>query len=81
MKKIRVILAEDVRVETGAIQFGDDWPGLFVRGDDAIFLAIAIDKIETFLGDHKEAVITDLGSALMTLDKIRKLIEGKVIQR
>jgi hypothetical protein len=22
------------RVETGPVQFGDDWPGLFIRGDD-----------------------------------------------
>jgi hypothetical protein len=25
------------RVETGALQIGDDWTGLFVRGDDAMF--------------------------------------------
>lgn len=29
------------RVETGAVQFGDDWPGLFVRGDDCFALALA----------------------------------------
>jgi hypothetical protein len=23
------------RVETGVIQFGDDWPGYFFRGDEA----------------------------------------------
>lgn len=23
------------RVETGVVQFGDDWPGVFLRGDDA----------------------------------------------
>ena len=27
------------RVETGAVQFGNDWPGLFIRGDDCIFLS------------------------------------------
>ena len=26
------------RVETGVIQFGDDWPGLFIRGDNALYL-------------------------------------------
>lgn len=26
------------RVETGVIQFGDDWPGLFIRGDSALYL-------------------------------------------
>lgn len=22
------------RIETGVVQFGDDWPGVFIRGDD-----------------------------------------------
>ena len=24
------------RVETGPTQFGDDWPGIFIRGDNAL---------------------------------------------
>lgn len=28
------------RVETGAVQFGSDWPGVFLRGDDAFALAM-----------------------------------------
>lgn len=24
------------RVETGPLQFGDDWPGIFIRGDNAL---------------------------------------------
>lgn len=27
------------RIETGAVQFGDDWPGVFIRGDDALHYA------------------------------------------
>jgi hypothetical protein len=30
------------RVETGVMQFGDDWPGIFIRGDDALSFAHAI---------------------------------------
>ena len=26
------------RVETGSVQFGYDWPGLFIRGDECIEL-------------------------------------------
>ena len=26
------------RVETGALQINDDWTGLFIRGDDALYL-------------------------------------------
>lgn len=28
------------RPETGPVAFGDDWPGVFVRGDDAIGLTV-----------------------------------------
>ena len=26
------------RIETGALQIDDDWTGLFIRGDDALYL-------------------------------------------
>ena len=26
------------RIETGALQINDDWTGLFIRGDDALYL-------------------------------------------
>lgn len=32
------------RVETGVVQFGDDWPGVFVRGDNAFAYAMALEK-------------------------------------
>ena len=39
------------RIETGAVQFKDrggqcDWTGLYVRGDDAMSIAMAISAIE-----------------------------------
>lgn len=36
---------EKNRVETGVIQFGDDWPGLFIRGDNALGLSLAIEAV------------------------------------
>ena len=30
------------RVDSGATQFGDDWPGMFIRGDEAFHLAVNI---------------------------------------
>lgn len=33
------------RVETGATQFGDDWCGLFVRGDDCLYLICILKYI------------------------------------
>ena len=37
------------RVETGPVQFGDDWPGLFIRGDNAFGMKMAIDSAITQL--------------------------------
>jgi len=33
------------RPETGVVQFGNDWPGIFVRGDEALSLAQMLDRI------------------------------------
>ena len=30
----RVLPKQEPRIETGNIQFGDDWVGLFIRGDN-----------------------------------------------
>jgi hypothetical protein len=32
------------RVETGAVRFGDDWPGVFIRGDNALAYAIYLSR-------------------------------------
>ena len=32
------------RVETGVVQFGDDWPGVFIRGDNAAALAMSLEQ-------------------------------------
>ena len=37
------------RVETGPIQFGDDWPGVFIRGDNAAGYA---QSLEALLNSH-----------------------------
>jgi hypothetical protein len=31
-----------MRTETGYIQFGDDWRGIFIRGDNAYAMALTI---------------------------------------
>lgn len=33
------------RPETGPMQFGDDWPGVFIRGDNALFGALMLEQI------------------------------------
>jgi hypothetical protein len=40
--KARLFPQQEDRVETGPIQFGNDWPGIFIRGDNALALAMAL---------------------------------------
>ena len=39
---VRYFTEQIERVETGPIRFGDDWPGMFIRGDNALAFAAAI---------------------------------------
>ena len=32
-----------MRAETGAMKFGDDWRGVFIRGDNAFHFAMVLD--------------------------------------
>lgn len=42
---IRMLPEQGERVETGAIQFGTDWPGTFIRGDNGIGYMLALNGI------------------------------------
>ena len=38
-----------IRMESGPVQFGDDWPGIYLRGDNAMGIAIFLDAITDVL--------------------------------
>lgn len=40
------------RVETGPVQFGDDWPGLFIRGDRSGWLSLQLAAFMNGAADH-----------------------------
>ena len=37
-------LADGERPETGPMQFGNDWPGVFIRGDHALAAAAHLER-------------------------------------
>ncbi len=41
----RKLPEEKERVETGPIQFGNDWPGVFIRGDNAFHYSITLEEV------------------------------------
>lgn len=38
-------LSAQKRIETGALQINDDWPGLFIRGDNAAYYSFQLREI------------------------------------
>jgi hypothetical protein len=52
MSDPRKLPAQEPRVETGVIQFGDDGPGIFIRGDNAFFYAV---QVQSVIGGLNEA--------------------------
>ena len=63
---------------TGAMQFQNDWPGLFIRGDDAVVLHARIRGLQQRLAEHSDVAIT---AALIQLEKIADIIERDIIVR
>jgi hypothetical protein len=61
---------------TGALQFQNDWPGLFIRGDDAVVLHSRIRGLQQRLADHPDVVVA---AALSQLQQIADIIERDVI--
>lgn len=43
--EIRELPAQEPRVESGTIQFGTDWPGVFIRGDSAAWAAMLLKTL------------------------------------
>ncbi len=60
---VRHIITENdsVRVETGPVQFNDDWPGVFIRGDNAAYYAMMLESYKIGERDFiTDAQITNL---------------------
>ena len=67
------------RVETGSVQFGDDWPGLFIRGDEAFHLMLLIRELtEKLAGGHSYA---DAVNIVRQLAGFADMIDKDVIVR
>lgn len=61
------------RVETGPLQIDDDWPGYFIRGDDAFALALDLERAVSAMRDSDDP--TD-AFALINLESLRQHLAG-----
>ncbi len=70
---IRQLPACEPRVESGPIQFGEDWPGTFFRGDAAAGYAVHLEQLLQGIGDELSlSVVRSLLAALHSSDLIRR---------
>jgi hypothetical protein len=60
------------------MQFQDDWPGLFVRGDSATWVLSAIRRLQAHLRDCADL---EVASALSVLGSLADIIDRDVIIR
>ena len=69
------------RIETGAVQFGEDWPGLFIRGDNAFALAINVQALLEWYDGLPEHVKGEfmVSQAINGLRSFQQIIMGDVI--
>lgn len=61
------------RLESGPVQFGDDWPGVFLRGDNAAYYVMVLaSSIESVPDPMARMALTGLqrllGAALLNAD-------------
>jgi hypothetical protein len=67
---------DEPRVESGVVQFGDDWPGVFIRGDHALdfahHLRYMLAKIDVEQDRLSMSVLADLLSDLEACDVRKK---------
>lgn len=81
MLEIRRLPGADERVETGVVQFGDDWPGVWIRGDHALLgylpalqiaLAALDGDIDTFTQSSLQGLADLLRSCNVRLHPTRR---------
>lgn len=63
---------------TGAMQFKDDWPGLFIRGDEAISLMVNIRALCAEIEGTEFATNLRVFPALVQLRGLADLIDQDV---
>jgi hypothetical protein len=69
---------EQPRVETGTVQFGDDWPGLFLRGDDCMAL---VADIRRMFEEISKSGVAALGAGAKLGELMEAIEEGVIVPR
>lgn len=60
------------RVETGAVQINDDWPGVFIRGDNAMWFAYSLQDFIKSVENKEEISPT----SRLVVEELLKTLNG-----
>jgi len=65
------------RVETGPLKFGDDWTGVFIRGDNALSWASYLTVMNDLMGDDflYKGVIQNMIHTLSSCAEHKEMVE------
>lgn len=63
-----------MRIESGPVAFGDDWPGLFLRGDDALYYGFLLHQLVDVLAKVIDVDTTDDPHLLQALVSLPNLV-------
>lgn len=80
MSKCQKFVSSIARVETGPKQFGGDWPGVFIRGDDALCFAASIRRLLKSK-ELDEAFIMENADCLGSLNELSELLRSCAVKR
>ena len=73
MNEIRKLPAQAARVETGPVQFGEDWPGVFIRGDGAGWYALMLDRLIAESGKDADPLVW------LAVKDLRNTLAGAIV--
>ena len=79
LHQVRRFPEQEQRVESGPIMFGDDWPGLFLRGDDCFRYTLALRELvldNAQIGFITKQVVLGLLEALESSDARNNVAQG-----
>lgn len=85
MPKNSIVPICDVRCSTGGLRIGDDWPGLFIRGDDALGIQVGIGSVLNFIKEtnrnqfEQGTIPSDVVAGLIKLSTLFNLIKKDVL--
>jgi hypothetical protein len=68
MTTTQISIPLPARVETGPLKFNDDWTGVFIRGDNAIYYGMQLKEVlrQTELEFPFGAVLNNLADTLLS---------------